>query len=82
MIHYHQQRNTGHAELHRQLHFLIHIHFANDDIFMDFIETAKSLSLYDTGVTVTATDHIITLITCDRTFAAKEGRLVVMAVEQ
>lgn len=57
-------------------------YFANDDTFMDFIETAKSLSLYDTGVTVTATDHIITLITCDRTFAAKEGRLVVMAVEQ
>ncbi len=57
-------------------------YFANDDTFIDFIETAKSLSLYDTGVTVTATDHIITLITCDRTFAAKEGRLVVMAVEQ
>ena len=57
-------------------------YFANDDTFMDFIETAKSLSLYDTGVTVTAMDHIITLITCDRTFAAKEGRLVVMAVEQ
>ena len=57
-------------------------YFANDDTFMDFIETAKSLSLYDTGVTVTATDQIITLITCDRTFAAKEGRLVVMAVEQ
>ena len=57
-------------------------YFANDDTFMDFIETAKSLSLYDTGVTVTTTDHIITLITCDRTFAAKEGRLVVMAVEQ
>ena len=57
-------------------------YFANDDTFMGFIETAKSLSLYDTGVTVTTTDHIITLITCDRTFAAKEGRLVVMAVEQ
>ena len=57
-------------------------YFANDDTFMDFIGTAQSLSLYDTGVTVTATDHIITLITCDRTFAAKEGRLVVMAVEQ
>ena len=57
-------------------------YFANDDTFMDFIETAKSLSLYDTGVTVTAMDHIITLITCDRTFASKEGRLVVMAVEQ
>lgn len=57
-------------------------YFANDDTFMDFIRTAQSLSLYDTGVTVTAADHIITLITCDRTFAAKEGRLVVMAVEQ
>ena len=57
-------------------------YFANDDTFMDFIRTAQSLSLYDTGVTVTETDHIITLITCDRTFASKEGRLVVMAVEQ
>ena len=56
--------------------------FANDDTFMEFVTTAKSLSLYDTGVSVCATDHILTLITCDRTFASKEGRLVVMAVEE
>ena len=56
--------------------------FADADEFMDFIRLAQSCALYETGVEVTMTDRIITLITCDRSFAAKEGRLVVMAVEQ
>ena len=56
--------------------------FSSDYAFLDFIRQAQSQSLYDTGVTVSAGDHILTLITCDRSFASKEGRLVVMAVEQ
>lgn len=56
--------------------------FSNDEAFLDFIRQAQSQSLYDTGVKVSAGDHILTLITCDRSFASKEGRLVVMAVEQ
>lgn len=56
--------------------------FSSDYAFLDFIQQAQSQSLYDTGVTVSAGDHILALITCDRSFASKEGRLVVMAVEQ
>ena len=56
--------------------------FANDADFLSFIQQAKARSLYDTGVEVNADDKILTLITCDRSYAAKEGRLIVMAVEQ
>ncbi len=56
--------------------------FANDSDFLAFIHLAKSKSLYSTGVEVTETDRIITLITCDRSYASKDGRLVVMAVEE
>ena len=33
-------------------------------------------------VEVTAADRILTLITCDRSYAAADGRLIVLAVEQ
>lgn len=56
--------------------------FSSDSDFLNFIRQAQSQSLYDTGVTVSASDHILTLITCDRSYASKQGRLVVMAVEQ
>lgn len=56
--------------------------FANDADFLAFIRKAQAQSLYDTGVEVNADDKILTLITCDRSYAAKEGRLIVMAVEQ
>ena len=36
----------------------------------------------DTGIEVSETDHIITLITCDRSFGGVQGRLLVMGVEQ
>ena len=47
-----------------------------------FVNRANSESLYDTGVEVGADDHILTLITCDRSYAGKEGRLVILAVER
>ena len=54
--------------------------FANDKEFMEFVNRAKSLSLYKTGVDVSANDTILTLITCDRYFKKGVGRLIVMAV--
>lgn len=56
--------------------------FASSEEFMAFINRAKEQALYDNGVTVSASDHILTLITCDRSYAGKDGRLVVMAVKQ
>lgn len=56
--------------------------FASDDAFLAFVRQAKAQSLYDTGITVLATDHILTLITCDRSYGGRGGRLVVMAVQQ
>ena len=54
--------------------------FESDAAFLDFIQYAKRNSLYDTGVTVDAEDSILTLITCDRSYGGKAGRLAVMAV--
>ena len=56
--------------------------FSGDAAFMAFVNRAKLESLYDTGVEVGADDHILTLITCDRSYAGKEGRLVILAVER
>ena len=56
--------------------------FASDDDFLSYIHRARSQSLYKTSVEVTAEDQILTLITCDRSFIPKYGRLVVMAVRQ
>ena len=56
--------------------------FASDADFLAFIRQAQPRSLYDTGVEVTASDRILTLITCDRSYAAADGRLIVLAVEQ
>ena len=56
--------------------------FSGGAAFMAFVNRAKSESLYDTGVEVGADDHILTLITCDRSYAGKEGRLVILAVER
>ena len=56
--------------------------FASDDDFLAYVQRAKSQSLYDTCVEVTAKDQILTLITCDRSYIPQYGRLVVMAVRQ
>lgn len=56
--------------------------FVNNDEFAAFVNRAKEQALYDTGVSVSASDCILTLITCDRSYAGKDGRLVVMAVMQ
>ena len=56
--------------------------FASDDEFLAFVSRAREQALYDTGVSVSASDYILTLITCDRSYAGKDGRLIVMAVKQ
>lgn len=56
--------------------------FANDTDFLNFVNQAKAQALYDTGVEVNADDYILTLITCDRSYAGKNGRLIVMAVRE
>ena len=55
--------------------------FASEQDFLDYVHRAKSQSLYETGVEVSAEDQILTLITCDRSYIPTYGRLVVMAVK-
>ena len=56
--------------------------FASADEYQAFLNRALEWSLYDTGVSVTTDDHILTLITCDRDYNSEDGQLVVMAVQQ
>ena len=56
--------------------------FKDDAAFLKFISRAKKKAFYDTGIEVSETDNIITLITCDRSFGGVQGRLLVMGVEQ
>ena len=37
---------------------------------------------YSTDVEVKEDDHILTLITCDRSYGGASGRLIVMAVQE
>ena len=54
--------------------------FESDAAFLEFIRYARRNALYDTGVTVGAEDSVLTLITCDRSYGGKAGRLAVVAV--
>ena len=56
--------------------------FSSDDEFLRFVNRAKEKSFYDTGIKVDAADHILTLITCDRSYGGASGRLIVMAVQE
>lgn len=55
--------------------------FSSQDEYQAFLDRALEWSLYDTGVSVTKNDHILTLITCDRDYNSEDGQLVVMAVQ-
>ena len=55
--------------------------FDSTEACQAFLERAKAWSLYDTGVSMTADDRILTLITCDRDYDSSDGQLVVMAVQ-
>ena len=49
----------------------------NEEEFNEFVSTCKELAFYDTGVTASYGDKLITLSTCEYTQA--NGRLVVVA---
>lgn len=53
--------------------------FGSLDAFQSFIDNVKERSEYDTGVEVTAEDHVITLMTCNK--AGYEYRFLVHAVQ-
>ncbi|MBS7578249.1 MULTISPECIES: class B sortase [unclassified Enterococcus] len=51
--------------------------FPSDEAFQAYIQGAVTRSMYDFGTTVSSTDRILTLSTCDTEFAGKKGRFVV-----
>ena len=55
--------------------FYIDTNFENAKEYKDFLDTAKSKSIYDTNQTISESDTILTLSTCDYTRA--NGRFVV-----
>lgn len=56
--------------------------FGNGKAFLQFVNRAKRKALFNTGVEVKENDHILTLITCDRSYGGASGRLIVMAVQE
>lgn len=56
--------------------------FGSGKAFLQFVNRAKRKAMYSTGVEVKEDDHILTLITCDRSYGGASGRLVVMAVQE
>ncbi len=56
--------------------------FPSNREFLQFVNRAQSKSMYDMGVSVDEDDHIVTLITCDRSYGGVSGRLIVMAVQE
>ena len=54
--------------------------FEIEDDFARFMDFVKSENLHENDMAVTGGDHLLTLITCDRTCGGADGRLVVMAV--
>lgn len=47
--------------------FYLTTDFSSDDSFLNFVNTLKKRSLHDFGVTLSGTDSILTLSTCDAT---------------
>ena len=58
------------------------VSFGSGKAFLQFVNRAKRNALYSTGVEVKEDDHILTLITCDRSYGGASGRLIVMAVQE
>ena len=56
--------------------------FETEDDFARFMNFVKSANLHENDMTVTGDDHLLTLITCDRTYGGTDGRFVVMAVRE
>lgn len=58
------------------------VFFGSGKAFLQFVNRAKRKAMYSTGVEVKEDDHILTLITCDRSYGGASGRLIVMAVQE
>lgn len=58
------------------------VSFGSGKAFLQFVNRAKQKALYSTDVEVKEDDHILTLITCDRSYGGASGRLIVMAVQE
>lgn len=56
--------------------------FGSGKAFLQFVNRAKRKALFNTGVEVKENDHILTLITCDRSYSGASGWLIVMAVQE
>ena len=56
--------------------------FGSGKAFIQFVNRAKRKALFNTGVEVKEDDHILTMITCDRSYGGASGRLIVMAVQE
>ena len=56
--------------------------FASGQAFQAYVERARAKALYDSGAAIGADDHILTLITCDRSAGGASGRLIVLAVQE
>ena len=56
--------------------------FGSGKAFLQFVNRAKRKAMYSTGVEVKEDDHILTMITCDRSYGGASGRLIVMAVQE
>lgn len=67
--------DNGHFE------FYNFIEAKTEEQFYKFVNDAKRLSYYDTGVEASFGDKFITLVTCEKT-TSTNGRLVVIAVEK
>lgn len=55
--------------------FYIDTNFADANEYKEFLDTVKSKSMYDTNQTISESDTILTLSTCD--YSRKNGRFVV-----
>ena len=58
------------------------VSFGSGKAFLQFVNRAKRKALFNAGVEVKENDHILTLITCDRSYGGASGRLIVMAVQE
>lgn len=57
--------------------FYIDTVFADDYEYLDFLNQCKDKSIYNTGVSISKDDTILTLSTCE--YSASEGRFVIQA---
>jgi len=56
------------------------IDFYETCIFNNWINTSKELSILDSNLSITKSDNVLTLSTCDRSIYGSEGRLLIMGL--